>query len=132
MSEGKAMLSIRNTKEGVKIEMNVEKDQYIGIESGQATLQGIAQNVRDGEIKHHSGQLTQIGNKVNVKGNGKVKNEAESLVQVGNEINVEDEGEIVNRTMKSGLKLGIAFVVLAVGADLLSWFSFGRHLWNYF
>ncbi|MBI4208850.1 MAG: hypothetical protein HY538_04005 [Deltaproteobacteria bacterium] len=131
MNERKPLLSVHNSKEGVKIEMNAYRDDTIGIRSPNILIKGIEQNVSEGGlIEHEANLLIQAGNKMNAKANGQIINEGKNLAQLENNMQAEDGGIIINRAIESKLKVIGFITVLGIGADLVSWYFFGNHLWR--
>lgn len=127
-----AILSITSDGVNTKIKINTPPETSVKTSSSQAYMQNIEQKSTGGEISHNSNDLTQIGGSQTAINKGKITNRVEngSLYQKNVEQSAEDSGEILNEVKK--LKIPFIITIIAIGADIITYYSFGRHLWELF
>jgi len=133
MSENEPILSITNDEVRTKIKINTPPGSSLITNSSKAYMKNVEQESSGGDISHNSADLTQIGGSQVAKNNGKITNRVENgkLYQKDIAQFAEDGGEILNEVKKK-LKIPIILVIVAVGADIITWYSMGIHLWELF
>ncbi|MDP2641280.1 MAG: hypothetical protein Q8P39_01915 [Candidatus Yanofskybacteria bacterium] len=134
MSEEKNNTILSITSDGVnsKIKISTPPGASVSTNATKTHMQNVEQESSGGKISHNAVNLTQIGGSQSAKNKGKITNRVEggTLYQENLDQSAENEGEVLNEVKK--LKIPLIIIIIAVGADLVSYYFFGLHFWEIF
>lgn len=130
--ENDTILSIKSDGKNTKIKINTPLGSSVKTNSTQAYMRNIEQETTGGKISHNSNDLTQIGGSQTARNKGKIINRVKNGRLYQKDINqsAEDNGKILNEVKK--LKIPFIITILAIGADIITYYFLGRHIWEFF
>lgn len=130
--ENNAILSITSDGVNNKIKINTPPGATLTTNATKTHMQNVEQKTSGGEISYNSADLMQVGGSQTAKNQGKITNRVEggTLHQKNLTQSTEDKGEIFNEVKK--LKIPLIITIIAVGADIISYYFLGFHIWELF